>query len=282
MNPIQILQNCQKSTSSGRGPSYWDVAANCGERRYLTDLHKYVDEPRDELRLGTYVHALLDARHKGILENSVIDLSEIQDEVWIDALKMNTFIQEYFPEEYFGRSVASEFRLEPPKEALVKAFGHDEVSGQVDRLVMISEADIMRFFQKFGVGLPGPGLYILDWKTAGSRASEKKARGSYLESIQSKVYPLLLNLYGGEPCMGMIFMLFINHAEMRFQDEGPKKQASCQMFFAQHTAQRDAEAIAAVNFAKMMRDQRIKNPYACIDYQGTECYFRSQGICPGV
>lgn len=282
MNVIQILQTIQKSTSSGRGPSYWSDAANCGERRYLTDLYRQIESTTtDEKQLGTYFHGLMDARFKGHIESDV-DIGPVQDKVWIDAVKMFSFVQEHFPEEYFGQSVASEFRLEPPKEALEVAFGHSEVSGQADRVVKLNEADVLRFYTDFGIGLPGPGVYILDWKTSRARADEKKAFGSYQESIQSKVYPLLWNLYGGEPCKGMIFFLFVNHADMRRTDEGSKRPASVQMFFAEHTAKRDAEAIAAVNFARHMRDSRLKNPYACVDYMGNECFFRANGSCSGV
>ena len=283
MNTIQVLQTIQKSTSSGRGSSYWSTASNCGEKRYLTDIHGEQDQMYvEEKHLGTYIHGLFDARHKGLIENAAVDISPIQDKTWADALKIWNFVQEYFPEEYFGKTVASEMRLEPPKEALEGAFGHQEITGQADRVVVLNEADIMRFYQDFGIGLPGPGVYILDWKTSKSRADEKKSRGSYLESVQSKVYPLLWNLYGGEPCRGMIFFLLVNHAEMRRYSENDRRLSSVQMFFAEHTTRRDQEAIAAINFARRMRDERVKNPYCCVDYMGNECYFRSHNICPGV
>lgn len=282
MNITQILQTIQRSTSSGLGPSYWSEAANCGEKRFLADLHQQAPSlASDEKRLGTYFHGLMDARFKGHIDADV-DVGPIQDKVWIEAVKMFSFVQEHFPEDYFGETVASEFRLEPPKEALEAAFGHSEVTGQADRIIKLSEADVLRFYTDFGVGLPGPGVYILDWKTSRARADDRKAFGSFQESIQSKVYPLLWNIYGGEPCKGMIFFLFVNHADMRRYDEGPKRPASVQMFFAEHTAKRDAQAVAAVNFARHMRDNRIKNPYACIDYMGNECVFLSNGFCPGV
>lgn len=285
MTVESIFQMAAKSTASGRGASYYDVAQNCGEKRYLSDLHTKMAKEGEQFlsqkQMGTYVHGLMHMRHLGsVPDGTVIDVGAIQDAEMGDALKIFNFMQEYFPESYFGTCAASEYAI-PAGPAHEAFYGHNEISGQLDRLQLLNESDVLRFREDFNLVLPGPGLYILDWKTAGARASERDAAFKYTNTVQSKVYPLQWNLLGGEPCLGMIFFVLVNHANMRRHDETKQKLASVQAFFAPHSTTRDLEARAAVNFARFMRDNRMKNPYACTPYGGEECVFRTNNLCCG-
>lgn len=286
MEPIYHL--IEKGTASGRGPSYWDVASNCGEKRYLTDLHtqivKDAETNVEEKRLGTYFHGLMDAWFKGSFPaDQVIDVSDVQPLQWADAVKMFKFVREHFPKDVWGKLVATELRLpidDAHKAAILEYFGHDEISGQLDALFEVEEEHLAHY-AAIGCELPGPGLYIVDWKTGGARKGDPAARGSFLESIQSKVYPLLCRL-GGLQVQGMIFPFFVNHAAMRRHDEGKAKGSSVQCFFTPWNEVRDMQARAAVNFAREQRNNRTKNPYACIQYTGVECPFRTKGLCDGL
>ncbi len=283
-----IFHLINKSTASGRGPSYWDVASNCGEKRYLTDLHtqivKDAETNVEEKRLGTYVHALLDMWIKGAVpEGQVLDTSDILPSQWADAVKIFDFIREYFPKHVWGEFLGTEVKFpidEVHATEILSYFGHVEITGQADALIEVG-AQHLGHYEGLGCTLPGPGVYLLDWKTGGARKGDPAARGSFLESIQSKVYPLLARL-GGIPVEGMIFPYFVNHAQMRRLDEGKGKGASVQCFYAPWNPIRDQQARAAVNFAREQRNNRTKNPYACILYTGVECPFRTKGLCDGL
>lgn len=280
-----IFHLIERGTASGRGPSYWDVAANCGEKRYLTDLHTQIAKESEsnveEKRLGTYFHGLMDAWFKGSLPVSqVIDVSDTLPPAWADAVKIFEFVRAHFPREVWGMTVGTEVRLpfdDDHKAAIREFFGHDEISGQMDALMEISESHLAHY-ASIGCELPRPGLYIVDWKTGGARKGDGAAMGSFLESIQSKVYPCLARL-GGLQVEGMVFPYFVNHASMRRHDEGKAKGSSVQCFFAQWNPVRDMQARAAVNFAKVQRDNRTKNPYACVQYTGVQCPFLAKGMC---
>ena len=285
-----IFQQMHKSTASRRGQSYWEVAANCGERRFLTDLHKELatedEQFVEEKQRGTYLHALMDAWFKGnITTGQVIDVSNTQPLTWHAAVKLFNFVREYFPLNFWGKVAASELSLPIDTAHIEKVtayFGHPDITGTVDLLTELSESDLAIFKQELGLDLPRPGLYIIDWKTGSARKSDTAARGAYLESIQSKVYPLLWNLIGGRPVEGMIFIHLTAHANMRRFDEGPKALSSVQAFFAPHSQVRDMQARAAVNFARKSLIERSRNPFACVSYTGAMCPFFAKGICDGL
>lgn len=290
MNVEAIYHLIEKSTASGRGVSYWEVAQNCGEKRYLSDLHQQLvregETNVEEKRLGTYVHGLIHHWYKGSFpDDVVIDVSDTQPQPWADAVKIFNFMRSYFPKDFWGDYVDSELKLpidEAHRAAIREYFGHDEITGQIDWLAELEEKHILNYREKeLELDLPGPGLYILDWKTGGARKGPDAARGAFLESIQSKNYPLLARL-GGLNVRGVIFVYFVNHTVMRRYDEGKNKGASIQAFYAPHNEVRDMQARAAVNFAKTQRDSRTKNPYACTTYTGQSCVFKNKGICDGL
>lgn len=286
---LQIFQMAQRSTASRTGNSYWEVAQNCGERRYLSDQHKALVEASEvnveDKRRGTYTHALLDFWLKGQVDRSLLlDAGPVQDLEYIEAVKMFKFYTEHFAKDYWGAYVASEVKLPVNDEhrgRIASRFGHDEVTGAIDALYLLSAADAERLRATWPtLGALQPGLYAIDWKTAKARAGDDKASGAYSNSIQAKLYPLLWNLAGGEHCQGMIHVVLVNHKEMRRHDLDKRNLSSVQVFLAPWSEARDRQAVAAVNFARSMRDLRTRNPYACEDYSGRRCPFLDT-LCPG-
>ena len=288
MNLQMVFQMMKRSTASGTGQSYWAVAANCGERRYLSDLHKQIVEDADDnvelKQKGTYFHALMDFWLKGsIPDNLVYEVSQIEDANFAAAARLFKFYSEHFGKDYWGKYIGSEIRLpanDDHRKRVAEYFGHDEITGQLDALYLLDDLDVIRIERDFGLTLRGSGLYAFDWKTAGARASESKASGSYSNSIQAKLYPLLWNLAGGEPCRGMVHVVIVDHKDMRRYDLDKRNLSSVQVFFAPHTELRDREARGAVNFAREQKINRTKNPFACEDYNGRRCPFYGT-ICQG-
>ena len=283
-----IYQTIQNSTASGRGTSYYAVAANCGMKRHLSDLHRELvqlgETNVEAKRKGTLYHGLKDMWLKGeVPEGIVLDVGPIQDQEWAEALRLFNFAREHFPKNYWGDFLASEFKMpinDDHKARIAEFFGHDEVTGAADAVFLLSAEDVARLEADRGVTLRGPGIYLLDHKTAAARKSPEAAEHQYLDSIQAKLYPLLFNLAGGEQCKGIIFDVIVAHQELRRTDISKQKLSSVQTFFAAHDVENDYRARTAVNFARESRNSRQLNPYACSDAYG-KCIFKTQNICKG-
>lgn len=280
---LQIYQGAKRSTASGRGVSYHEVAANCGRRRYLTQMHPNTDtrEEDENLRTGTYYHALQEMwRNGGLPAGVALDVSEIQDAEWAEAARLFDWYRGYWDLNFWGTMVGTEVPLptnEAHKERVREFFGHDEVTGAVDLIVMMNEADVARVEADRGVTLRGPGLYFIDYKTSKSRKSDDTARADYTETMQSMTYPVLWNLAGGEQVKGMIFDVIIKHAALRRVQEG-KNGASIQTFVAYPQPNHSSIVKNSINRALRERDSAEANAYACY-YKGQPCPFLTKGLC---
>lgn len=227
-----IYQSALKGTASSAGPSWWSITTTSGKRRKLTEEHRElvqagVKENFDAAKRGSFFHALvhMDATD-GLPGDVVLDAGDVQEREWTEAVRIFTWFRANYPKEFWGEIMASELVLPVNDEHELKIlnfFPHKLVTGGLDRLVMLSQADVERLEKRFEMTLRGPGLYILDWKSSGQRWNQDKIIRN-VEGMQSLTYQTLWNLAGGEQVKGMIFVVVTGHKEL-----GP---SSVQCFFS--------------------------------------------------
>jgi hypothetical protein len=285
---LLIYQQLSRSSASGRGVSYWDNDndAVCGKRLQLAAIHKEAvaaaETHIEEKKLGTYFHGLMEMWMNGKLApGMVLDVGPIQDAEWNNALRLFNFMKEHFTREYFGDVVGAEIKLpvnEDHKAKVREYFGHDEITGAIDAMTMLSAADVARLEAEWNIRLDGPGLYLIDWKTSGARKNADAAKSNYTESMQAMTYPTLWNLAGGQQCKGMIYFVIVKHVKLRRHDLDPKNLSSVQVFFAKHQPEHAAIVKNTINEARRMRDAGVANAFACYS-NNRECAFLRAGIC---
>lgn len=283
-----IYQQLTRSSASGRGVSYWDNDndAVCGKRLKLAMEHRQVlatmESNVEEKKLGTFFHGLMEMYLNGSLaQHFVLDVGPIQDAEWAGALRLFNFVREHFPVSYFGEFVAAEVKLpvnEDHKAKVREYFGHDEITGAIDALFMLSAGDVMRLEAEWGVRLNGPGLYAIDWKTSGARKSAEAAKSNYTESMQAMTYPVLWNLAGGEEVKGMIYFVVVKHQDLRRRDVTPQKLSSVQVFYAAAHPHHAQIVRTTINEARRVRDAGVANAFACYA-NNRECPFLTKGLC---
>lgn len=279
-----IYQEALKSGGgSGRGVSYWSVPALCGRKRKLMTEHKDVDpiEDRTALNTGTYYHFLKEWWHKGKMpEDIVIDVDPVQDLDWAEAVRLFTWHRDFFPRDYWGTIVSVEMKMpvnDAHKQRVIDWVGHDESTGACDLVVMMDAADVARISKDRDIELPGPGMYVIDHKTAGTRKTDTDAKANYTESMQCLKYMHMLQLAVAPPVRGMIFDVLIKHRQLRRYPDG-RNGSSVQTFFAA-PKQEDARIVkAAIDYGMHQRETNLANPFACYSY-GRECVFLSRGLC---
>lgn len=281
--PLKIYQTIQKTGGSGRGVSYWSVPALCGRKRTLMTERPEVDPIGDHTALdtGIYYHFLKEAWLTGKVPDGVaIDADPIQDLEWGEALRLFDWHREQFPRDYWGAIVAVELKM-PINEAhtakVVEWIGHDESTGACDLVVKMSAADVARIQTDRGIELNGPGIYIVDHKTAAARKSDTDARANYTSSMQCLKYMHMLGLAFNEPIRGMVFDVLIKHKHLRRHADG-RNGSSVQTFLAVPRHEDAAIVKAAIAYGMHQREHNLANPFACYDH-GRECVFLSKGLC---
>lgn len=280
MEATQIYQEASRGTASGRGPSYWQTPMLCGKKAALTEQHKEIhdgDRQSDAMRTGSFYHYLHEIYQTGKMEaDTVFDAGSIQDPAWSEAARLFRHVKSARPKDYFGEVVGTEIKLPVTLEhrrAIEKFFdiyGDDCPTGQIDLLTLMSADDVARIEADRGVTLRGPGLYIIDYKTAAARANDMSARADYTETVQSMTYPLLWNLAGGETIKAMIFDVIVKHKNLG--------ENSMQTFVSYPCPTHGAIVRNAVRTARASKLKAGANPYACF-YKGYECTFLKNSLC---
>lgn len=281
--PIKIFQQIQRTGGSGRGVSYWTVPAMCGRKRRLMTEQPDIDTIGDHTALdtGIYYHALKEWFYLGkIPDGTAIDLDPVQDMEWGEALRLFNWHREQFDRAYWGEIVAVELKMpinEAHKEKVVDWIGHDESTGACDLVVKMSAEDVSRIQEDRAIELNGPGIYIVDHKTAATRKSDTDARANYTSSMQCLKYMHMLSLAFNEPIRGMVFDVLVKHKSLRRVADG-RNGSSVQTFLAIPRPEDAAIVKAAIAYGMHQREHNLANPFACYDH-GRECVFLSKGIC---
>lgn len=281
--PLLLYPQVQRTGGSGRGMSYWTVPAMCGRKRVLMSEHPKVDTIGDSTALdtGIYYHFLKESFYKGhVSHDTAISMEPIQDAEWGEAIRLFDFSRTHFPADYFGQIVAVELRMPINDNHRIKIeewLGDVEATGAIDLITNMSAADVKRVEEDRGIELNGPGIYIVDHKTAGARKDEMGGRANYTTSMQCLTYMHMLSLAFNEPIQGMIFDVLLKHKTLRRYDEG-RNGSSVQTFFARPQPEDPEIVKAALIHADKQLKENMANPFACYD-RGRECVFLSRGLC---
>lgn len=280
---LSIYQQCKKKGGSGRGVSYWNVPAMCGRKRKLMTDNPSVDSIGDHTALdtGIYYHFLQEMMHAGKLpEGVVLDADPVQDPEWGEAMRLFTFHRDHFGQGYWGQVIAVELGMPVNREHAERIrewLGHEEATGACDLVVKLSEADVERIQIDRDIELNGPGIYIVDHKTSGSRKSEADAKANYTHSLQCLTYLHMLGLAFNEPVRGMVFDVLVKHKLLRRVGDG-RGGSSIQTFVAKPRPEDEHVVRAGIAYGMHQREHNLANPFACFDH-GRECVFLNRGLC---
>ncbi|KAK1548626.1 hypothetical protein Q3G72_026182 [Acer saccharum] len=280
MDAHEIYQYARKGTASGRGASYWELPMVCGRKAALTEKHKdrYASMDRSgALAVGSFYHFLLQIWQEGKLDaDLIIDTSEIGDPDWSEAVRLFNFYTGQFRKDSWGEVIGTEVMLpvnDTHRQRIEQFFGiegDDCPTGQIDLLVRMNKLDVLRVEMDYDLDLRGPGLYIIDYKTAAARCNAESAKGMYTETVQAMTYPTLWNIAGGEQVQGMIFDVLVKHRNLG--------DNSIQAWFAPTCPSHRQIVRAAVRVARASKIRARANPYACY-YKGYECHFLKNAEC---
>lgn len=290
----EILQS-QKSSSSGTGTSYYGTPASCGMKSRLYERYteakneeeleeaneyeeSYTKTGRKKVsgkRAGAFYHKLQELWRLGTIpSNLVIDASHVDYDYQVACTSFNGYRQRFGANIHnLGRVHSAEVTL-PRNEAeaaIIKAaFGGKPFTIRYDLLTDISEADCYRIAAERNIAIPGPGLYIIDYKLL---ASIGKATGSkYTHEFQQMAYPVVYNLLNPEkPVRGML------------TDVVARVQKPEDKHFGLYLADASSDAYKIVRdgiaYAARQHLEGRANAFAC---QGTygPCGHLTSGLCP--
>lgn len=258
--------------SSGRGNSYWKQAVKCGR---FTNLQAQLPEKSsmpgtdlNPLRIGTFYHALHE--HHAKPENAIWDMTNtmVEDIDWMEALRVfRAYVQDWGSvwEKWGFQDYKVEADFEIPVPGLEEMF-----TARLDGIGRIDDIDGV--YQRTGLQLPEPGLYVLDLKQAGQLNSMHEWEFQF--GTQGAAYSWMAG------AKGTIFDEVVRHKQIR-KHANIRGGASYQHIFA--AANPDAEIL----IRKMVERGKLNiltdwaNSTACFDgYK--PCPFFTNGTCSRV
>lgn len=286
------LQSMQHG-SSGRGMSYWRKAAACG--RLVVLGQKHVEpaaeggEELDARTVGVYYHLLHELGLRGQAGNETWDQTEgAYDANFLEAVRLyRAYCRDWgSPLQRWGARLLG---VEVPipagpmgREAALKIFRGQDVTGRLDALVEIPEEELEGVYERTGIQLPGPGRFILDHKTAKSR--QDKHHWDYMFGLQSITYLYLYNLeHPDAPVRGIIFDQILKHKDIsttpRYAKTGRILQdSSYEAFLAVPKAGEEDVIRALVELGAENVAKNRANPAHC--FHGFKpCYLFAAGLC---
>lgn len=284
---LKILGQAQ-STASPRGLSYWSACARSGRSVRLSEQYgegreaesadraeKYGNQGKcDPLVLGSMYHLLQQKDFTGQLEGEVWDAT--LEGLTLEMLEALRLFRAY--KEKWGSAVqkwgfdagtySSELMLPVTDagKALVREVMGEDVTGQLDGVGYIS--DIAAVEARTGLILPGPGYFILDFKTAGQKNAGDEFKFAFGE--QAMNYISLWNLENPDrQVRGMLF------------DQITRTKSPGFHHFFSSALHADMDVVRnIVKIGKYNYDNNICNPVTCATAFGP-CHWRKLGICDG-
>jgi len=253
------------SSHSGHGNSYWSVAANCGHQRNLID--RIGKDPStaapDWARRGSYYHLLHQWWQSGKLPDAQVLELDKDDKCWAEACTLFSWYTETYPKDIWGTCIATELQL-PPVSEQERVAAHFNVpsekcpTGRLDMLTEMSTDQCERAMSLFGILLPGPGKYIVDYKHGARHNFDDEKKYTLME--QPLMYLTLDRIINKDPVKGMIF----NKVSMTTEKGALKlKETSFRNYLAcwQPDFMDRCTNMVQVAYQSMVRDE--KNGYAC-------------------
>lgn len=290
---IQRIIGDTRQGGSSRGISYWSDAASCGRRVRLKEEHPKVqlpiddDDTPDALVVGSTYHLLHELGIRGQTTDETWDATDgALTASTIQALNLHrAWVRDWVSVEqkWGARALATELAVpetDVGRQAALELTG-DDVTGRLDALLDVHDPDVA--YANTGLLLPGPGRYILDFKTAKSHSPQHS--WTYGHGLQGVNYLWLYNLEHPEtPVRGLIFDVMFKHAkpskDARYASTGRLLQNSSYAAYLQE-ANPNAEQVirGLVQIGQRnLEGPGVPNADAC--FKGfSPCEFFRRGLC---
>lgn len=287
----QTIQS-QKSGSSGTGTSHYGVSASCGMKSRLYERYPFIkqEEQEDEYeanydargklkvsgtRAGSFYHKLQELWRLGTIpSNLAIDASHADYDFQIALRSFNNYRNRFNSDvNNLGRVRGAEGLVpstDAEREAIKAALGGLPFTIRYDLLTEIGPEDIGRIAVERGCALPGPGLYIIDYKLLASIG--KSTSSAYTHGFQQLAYPVIWNICNPtRPVRGMLTDVITRVQTLEAKHTGL------------YLAHADENALAivrdSVQRAQKQHELGEANAFACDGKYGP-CGHLSSGLCP--
>ncbi len=270
---IDKLHESLTGGGSEAGMSYWSTAAACGKRALLDKRKALSGDRLKHYDVGSVYHKLHELWRLGDHVELEIDKlpAELTTPEMVEAIRLFNGWRVFWPKDYWGRTLAVE------QEVAVTLL-NEKVTARPDLVVDITEEDLPRI--KSRVELPGPGRYIIDFKTAAGENDPLV----YSESLQAVWYCNAWKEATGEQCEGIIFDIIYKHP--RRKDRSITEESFGAVFasaYGRHVA--DIQGLVEQGRDNVMRAKayNLGNRAECVrwsPYKAITCpYFG--GVCEG-
>ena len=281
---LKILEPSDTAGGTRYGSTLYKTGLTCGKKAaYYAEQYEISSGKGNggnedgALAIGTYFHKFMELYHGGrVDETMAIRTSDISDSnAATEAFRLFGYYASQINPDYYGKVVSTEDKIDethPRWSAVCQAVGGVPFTLKPDMVVDCDDSAIARLGSR-GIALPGPGRYMVDFKTRGRRDS--LAQLKYEMDLQVLAYPVAYNAVAegsGEPLVrGMILCEIYK-----------TKQPDIAFFYVQ-TATGDALGGLANSLRNSRRLIDAKLPLrgdACFSYNRC-CELLEKGLCYG-
>ncbi|MEO1444625.1 MAG: PD-(D/E)XK nuclease family protein [Cyanobacteria bacterium J06635_11] len=253
-----------KESLVGSVSSYSDP---CAKRQVLKKQHKSdVDDSSPASRIGSLFHKMCEYHFDPAAPEVVWRLPNEHEDELAEAVRLfQAFTAEIKPE-MFGRVLHTEWRFPVMRDDYFSVFSRFGVplKGIVDMVCEMSQEDCYKWADQ-GVMLPGPGVYLVDWKT--SKRTQSPDR--YSSGFQHVAYQMAYEVIAGVKPRGFIWGCV-------FGLKMPK--VAIYVTTRPNGAEQDI-CLSAFKRQRRRIEASEANPFACHNSWGQVCPFLSNGIC---
>lgn len=287
MSLYELLQS-KRTSSSGTGSTYYGTAAACGMKARLQEIFPY-EEPESDgtdltptgkrkvnaRRAGSFYHMLQEMWRLDQIPADVAIAADQSDYDFEIALNSFTKYRQHFGDNRhnLGRVVGAEQTLPATHEQRMQVqlfTGGIPFTMRYDLLTEITYDDVARIAVERELALPGPGLYLVDYKLVASISAATMWQYSY--EFQQLAYPVVYNVcHPDRPVRGML-----TEVMARVLRPEPRHFALYLAYADERTDEIVRHGIECGNNGQV---QGRANPFACIGKYGP-CFFLTNGVCP--
>ena len=274
----RVLSLAANSGGSGKGMSYYSVAARCGRkanldtarREQFRDANAPAPATKNHFVVGSVYHKLQELAHGPVNDLPIIDLNERWANPNVaEGVRLFKGWLRTWGAGFWGRTVAVEEHLED-----TETFGVP-VTAALD-MVVYMDTEACERAKRRGLTLE-PGHYIVDWKTADGPSNGV----AYSEGIQALWYCYVWNnQHPNMPVNGIIFDV-VNKRSRR-KDRSVLLD-DFQAHFVPCGLERADDALRGLILQGHQNAvENRPNRAECISWQGDICPYRLSGECDAI
>jgi hypothetical protein len=281
----------KRSSGSGTGTSFYGISATCGMKGRLYEMFPYEEEEQEfELgqvtatgrkkangkRAGTFFHALQEYWRTGVVPSDVVFDVSHEDYDYELALRSFNNYRTRYGNDIHNRGTIIDAEVKYPATPEQATLITDLLGGlpftvRYDLKTTLTEAHVEQLMVEYGLFVPGPGDYLIDYKLLASISPAQL--NEYRRGFQGLAYPVIHNICNPDkPVRGMIFDITARVAKPELRH------------FEVVLAEVNDDAIRVVKdgvrLARDNYDAGRANPISgCFGRYG-ECAFSKNALCP--